>query len=571
MNEAENERNSTRIGPRNGLGTAGQAVAVGSTSPKDFWRASEQVAVEKARPRQTSRESYPRRNGAHLPRGPVTYLYIFGKIGGPFKVGYSHQPEARAKSIMHWSPGRQYSAGLAIMWDTFPLPDRATAKIAERAAHRKLRRYQLLLRDGGEGWRSEWFNAPLPLIRRAVARIAARHNGTSFRLDMSEKAFGDAGQKWRSKQPDHADRHDVRLPLIGLSWPRWKGMPCSRINARKPEPLGRRPVRPGLAARVSLGEVVVVGCGRRGTRQPDGLDWRALYRRRMTILIRMDRTATIHGKRLRCPTISCAPTVRRSDQPGRRFRFTPPPEQFHLTRAHACPLSGTSASARYRPAPSSRNPARHGPVRTLRRPLPDTGAATPRPDHRARAATPLRVRTVRVRDNLQRPVRSVSQFDAVQNPPLCKTNKSGRFSFQSDTNAASSAWAPRSVAVAATFGPIARRLASTTDGGREQQHVQGLRHRGLYVVFSGTTGARRRNGRPLMSPRDRAARRTSARSWLRFREFPGNGFIFWVGDRETRHQFRVVEFPLPLPSHASHDAGHRLGDRDEVREKPRRR
>ena len=92
-----------------------------------------------------------------------------------------------------------------MMWDTFPLPDRATAKIAERAAHRKLRRYQLLLRDSGEGWRSEWFNAPLPLIRRHVARIAARHNGTSFRLDMSERLLAML-DKWRSKQPDTPSR-----------------------------------------------------------------------------------------------------------------------------------------------------------------------------------------------------------------------------------------------------------------------------------------------------------------------------------------------------------------------------
>ena len=185
-----------------GMGTAGQAVAVGRL--RGYSEAPEQVAVEETRPAKPVAGD-PRRNGAHLPRGPVTYLYIFGKIGGPFKVGYSHQPEARAKSIMHWSPGRQYSAGLAIMWDTFPLPDRATAKIAERAAHRKLRRYQLLLRNGGEGWRSEWFNAPLPLIRRAVARIAARHNGTSFRLDMSERLLAML-DKWRSKQPDTPTR-----------------------------------------------------------------------------------------------------------------------------------------------------------------------------------------------------------------------------------------------------------------------------------------------------------------------------------------------------------------------------
>jgi hypothetical protein len=135
----------------------------------------------------------------------TVYLYIFGKIGGPFKVGYSKHPEKRAKSIMFWSPGRQYSAGLAVMWDTFPLPDQATAKIAERAAHRKLRRHQLLLRNTGEGWRSEWFNAPLPLIRRNVARIAARHNGTSFRLDISERLLTML-DRWRSKQPDTPSR-----------------------------------------------------------------------------------------------------------------------------------------------------------------------------------------------------------------------------------------------------------------------------------------------------------------------------------------------------------------------------
>jgi len=61
------------------------------------------------------------------------------------------------------------------MWETFPLQDKATAKKAERAVHLKLRDRQIMV-EGHVNHRSEWFDAPMSVVRRAVTEIVQHHN-----------------------------------------------------------------------------------------------------------------------------------------------------------------------------------------------------------------------------------------------------------------------------------------------------------------------------------------------------------------------------------------------------------
>lgn len=138
----------------------------------------------------------------------TVYLYIFGKIGGPFKVGYSKNPEKRAKSIMFFAPGNAHCAKAAMMWDMFPLPDQATAKVAERFAHWALKRYQIPLYRGFDNHPiqgSEWFNARLSVVRKVVARVVAHHNHTALRVVVSARHV-EMLDRWRSKQADTPTR-----------------------------------------------------------------------------------------------------------------------------------------------------------------------------------------------------------------------------------------------------------------------------------------------------------------------------------------------------------------------------
>lgn len=105
----------------------------------------------------------------------TVYLYIFGRIGGPFKVGYSWDPSRRAKEISWSATGWKHSGDSAVMWETFPLQDKPTAKSAERAVHRKLRDHQIMV-EGQLNHRSEWFDAPMSVVRRAVTEIVQHHN-----------------------------------------------------------------------------------------------------------------------------------------------------------------------------------------------------------------------------------------------------------------------------------------------------------------------------------------------------------------------------------------------------------
>lgn len=134
----------------------------------------------------------------------TVYLYIFGRIDGPFKVGYSKHPEKRAKEIVKMWPGSQYRRGRPILWEVFPVADLATAQTVERAIHAKLSRNQV--RSNPEaGWTTEWFDVPFSRVRSTVARVITRHNGTSFRLHVSEWHV-EMLDKWRSKQPDTPTR-----------------------------------------------------------------------------------------------------------------------------------------------------------------------------------------------------------------------------------------------------------------------------------------------------------------------------------------------------------------------------
>jgi hypothetical protein len=121
-------------------------------------------------------------------------------MGGPFKVGYSKHPDKRAKEIVKMWPGSQYRRGRPILWEVFPVADLAIAQAAERDIHGRLSRSQV--RSNPEaGWTTEWFDAPFGRIRSTVARVIARHNGTSFRVAMSKRLLTTI-DKWRSKQPD---------------------------------------------------------------------------------------------------------------------------------------------------------------------------------------------------------------------------------------------------------------------------------------------------------------------------------------------------------------------------------
>ena len=162
---------------------------------------------------------------------------------------------------------------------------------------------------------------------------------------------------------------------------------------------------------------------------------------------------------------------------------TPTPEQFHLTRAHACPQAASSAFRPDRPAPHP-NPARHG------------AAPSRRPRHTGHASTwPSSTRSLTVARPHQCACattgrRSRFSVRCRAKSLLCSTNKSGRFTFLSDTDLLSAA-CPWSTGQS----PIG---IAQPHGGRDEQHVQGLRHQGLYVVFRHHR-ARRRNGRPLMA------------------------------------------------------------------------
>ena len=144
---------------------------------------------------------------------------------------------------MHWSPGRPVFGWAGYYVATFPLPDRATAKIAERAAHAKARGViiSFFFQDGGEGWRSEWFNAPVGHLSAAPLPGPHRASPTEPRSGSTCRRWHVAMlDKWRSEaQPDtpiHV-RGCRRTYDDGLSWPRWKGMPCSPDRHRaRPEP-----------------------------------------------------------------------------------------------------------------------------------------------------------------------------------------------------------------------------------------------------------------------------------------------------------------------------------------------
>ena len=105
----------------------------------------------------------------------TVYLYIFGRIGGPFKVGYSWDPPRRAKEISWSATGWKHAGDSAVMWETFPLQDKSTAKSAERAVHQKLRDHQIMV-EGHLNHRSEWFDAPMSVVRRAVTEIVRHYN-----------------------------------------------------------------------------------------------------------------------------------------------------------------------------------------------------------------------------------------------------------------------------------------------------------------------------------------------------------------------------------------------------------
>ena len=95
------------------------------------------------------------------------YLYVFGSVGGPFKIGYSKDPSFRAKCIPKTYPGYYFVKGNAIMWWTSPLPDKAAARLAERRAHSMLWSHGVRvpdksrLNDDHVPGTTEWFNVTL--------------------------------------------------------------------------------------------------------------------------------------------------------------------------------------------------------------------------------------------------------------------------------------------------------------------------------------------------------------------------------------------------------------------------
>jgi T5orf172 domain len=103
------------------------------------------------------------------------YVYIFGLMGGPFKVGRSNNPKKRAYQIGFYYPGNYFcrKSKDAIMWFTFRLPNTATAERIERAAHSKLRKYKLHAPDSSSSVApTEWFDVTLPTAIEAVMQAA---------------------------------------------------------------------------------------------------------------------------------------------------------------------------------------------------------------------------------------------------------------------------------------------------------------------------------------------------------------------------------------------------------------
>lgn len=109
-----------------------------------------------------------------------TYLYVFGDLGGPFKVGYSNNPNQRAKTIRRMHPGRYFAGDGAIMWCEIALPNQADAKNAERSAHAELRRYGVKAPDAVYGCyrdirgTTEWFDITLGHATKVAFRAVMK-------------------------------------------------------------------------------------------------------------------------------------------------------------------------------------------------------------------------------------------------------------------------------------------------------------------------------------------------------------------------------------------------------------
>lgn len=106
-----------------------------------------------------------------------TYIYVFGPLSGPYKIGYAANLQARASGIRgmnsHALPksARDHSA----MWHTELMPDEEEARIVELEAHHLLDAHRIVNpKYHLHRKRCEWFDVSLVKAVRAVREASLR-------------------------------------------------------------------------------------------------------------------------------------------------------------------------------------------------------------------------------------------------------------------------------------------------------------------------------------------------------------------------------------------------------------
>jgi hypothetical protein len=102
-----------------------------------------------------------------LESGAPSYLYLFGKRGGPYKIGFSKNPCDRATEIMRTSPGRDFAGPDGVFWSLIPFPSPEEAREAESAAHEYYEASRIYLGRSS----TEWFHMMLPLDIQPIVRF----------------------------------------------------------------------------------------------------------------------------------------------------------------------------------------------------------------------------------------------------------------------------------------------------------------------------------------------------------------------------------------------------------------
>lgn len=93
-----------------------------------------------------------------VPAGPC-WLYLFGKRGGPYKIGISCHPGMRASTLRGQWPGKGLAGSIGMFWAMVKFSSWYEAWEAERLIHSQYRSSRIY----NNQFPTEWFDMMLPL------------------------------------------------------------------------------------------------------------------------------------------------------------------------------------------------------------------------------------------------------------------------------------------------------------------------------------------------------------------------------------------------------------------------